>query len=161
MIRNLSSISLKQTGLALLLTGSFAAASWMAPAVHAASEAVYISNSSYFTLNQAALSSSSLQFSVLLHNGESQSIDFNQYGVRVTDQAGHSYTAKLSEKKSASVLPGQDQSFRFYANLPAGETADQLKVDVFRWDFGKADFMNHLGDLPFFLGCAGGTGKGT
>ncbi|NOU71811.1 hypothetical protein GC098_10325 [Paenibacillus sp. LMG 31458] len=148
MIRKLSSISLKQTGLALLLTGSLAAASSMAPAAHAASEAVYISNSSYFTLNQAALSSSSLQFSVLLHNGESQSIDFNQYGVRVTDQAGHSYTAKLSEKKSASVLPGQDQSFRFYANLPAGETAAQLKVDVFRWDFGKADFMNHLGDLP-------------
>ncbi|MDF2649423.1 MAG: hypothetical protein K0Q73_5228 [Paenibacillus sp.] len=148
MIRKLSSISLKQTGLALLLTGSFAAASWMAPAAHAASEAIYISNSSYFTLNQAALSSSSLQFSVLVHNGESQSIDFNQYGVRVTDQAGHSYTAKLSEKKSASVLPGQDQSFRFYANLPAGETAAQLKVDVFRWDFGKADFMNHLGELP-------------
>lgn len=148
MIRKLSSISLKQTGLALLLTGSFAAASWMTPAAHAASEAIYISNSSYFTLNQAALSSSSLQFSVLLHNGESQSIDFNQYGVRVTDQAEHSYTAKLSEKKSASVLPGQDQSFRFYANLPAGETADQLKVDVFRWDFSKADFMNHLGNLP-------------
>ncbi|NRF92113.1 hypothetical protein HQN89_13970 [Paenibacillus frigoriresistens] len=148
MIRKLSSISLKQTGLALLLTGSLAAAPSMAPAAHAASEAIYISNSSYFTLNQAALSSSSLQFSVLLHNGESQSIDFNQYGVRVTDQAGHSYTAKLSEKKSASVLPGQDQSFRFYANLPAGETADQLKVDVFRWDFSKADFMNHLGDLP-------------
>ncbi|KRE35442.1 hypothetical protein [Paenibacillus sp. Soil724D2] len=148
MIRKLSSISLKQTSLALLLTGSFAAASWMAPAAHAATEAIYITNSSYFTLNQAALSSSSLQFSVLLHNGESQAIDFNQYGVRVTDQAGHSYTAKLSEKKSASVLPGQDQSFRFYANLPAGETAAQLKVDVFRWDFGKADFMNHLGELP-------------
>ncbi|MCY9692081.1 hypothetical protein [Paenibacillus alginolyticus] len=148
MIRKLTSISFKQTGLALLLTGSFAAAAWVAPAAHAASEGIYISNSSYFTLNQASLSSSSLQFSVLLHNGESQSIDFNQYGVRVTDQAGHSYTAKLSEKKSASVLPGQDQSFRFYANLPAGETADQLKVDVFRWDFSKADFMNHLGDLP-------------
>ncbi|KRF27669.1 hypothetical protein [Paenibacillus sp. Soil787] len=148
MIRNLSSISLKHMSLALLLTGSLGAASWVAPAAYAASEAVYISNSSYFTLNQAALSSSSLQFSVLLHNGESQSIDFNQYGVRVTDQTGRSYTAKLSEKKSASVSPGQDQSFRFYANLPAGETADQLKVDVFRWDFGKADFMNHLGDLP-------------
>lgn len=150
MIRKLTSISFKQTGLALLLTGSFAAASWAAPvpAAHAASEAIYISNSTYFTLNQAALSSSSLQFSVLLHNGGSQAIDFNQYGVRVTDQAGHSYTAKLSEKKSASVLAGQDQSFRFYANLPAGETADQLKVDVFRWDFSQADFMNHLGDLP-------------
>ncbi|TXK82658.1 hypothetical protein [Paenibacillus sp. N3.4] len=148
MIRKLTSISLKHTSFALLLTGSLAAASWAAPAAHAASEAIYISNSSYFTLNQAALSSSSLQFSVALHNGEGSAIDFNQYGVRVTDKAGHSYTAKLSEKKSASVLPGQDQTFRFYSNLAAGETADQLQVDVFRWDFSKPDFMNHLGVLP-------------
>ncbi|GGA10298.1 hypothetical protein GCM10008018_64670 [Paenibacillus marchantiophytorum] len=148
MIRKLTSISIKHTSLALLLTSTLAAASWAAPAAQAASEAVYISNASYFTLNQAALSSSSLQFSVALHNGDQKSIDFNQYGVRVTDTSGHSYTAKLSEKKSASVLPGQDASFRFYASLGEGETADQLKVDVFRWDASQADFMNHLGDLP-------------
>ncbi|MFD0694636.1 hypothetical protein ACFQZT_11080 [Paenibacillus sp. GCM10027628] len=158
MIRKLTSISLKHTSLALLFTGSLAAASWgaPAPAVHAASEGVYIADSSYFTLNQAALSSSSLQFSVLLHNGGNQAIDFNQYGVRVTDTAGHSYTAKLSEKKSASVLPGQEQSFRFYASLASGETADQLKVDVFRWDSSQADFMNHLGELPVASALQGG-----
>ncbi|MEW9700997.1 hypothetical protein [Paenibacillus sp. SI8] len=151
MIRKLTSISLKHTTLALLVTGGLTAATWAAPsapAAHAAAEAVYISDSSYFTLSQASVSSSSLQFSVLLHNGESSAVDFNQYGVRVTDAAGHSYTAKLSEKKSASVLPGQEQSFRFYSSLAAGETADQLKVDVFRWDSNQADFMKHLGNLP-------------
>ncbi|MBP1964421.1 hypothetical protein [Paenibacillus aceris] len=148
MIRKLTSISLKNTTLALFLTGSIAAASLPAGMVHAAGEAVYISSSSYFTLSQAALSSSSLQFAVSIHNGDNKAIDFNQYGVRVTDTAGHSYTAKLSEKKSASVLPGQEASYRFYANLDEGETADQLKIDVFRWDAGQADFMNHLGQLP-------------
>ncbi|NOV02104.1 hypothetical protein [Paenibacillus planticolens] len=148
MIRKLTSISLKHTTLALFLTGSIAAASLPTGAAHAAGEAVYISSSSYFTLSQAALSSSSLQFAVSLHNGDAKAIDFNQYGVRVTDTSGHSYTAKMSEKKSASVLPGQDASFRFYANLGEGESADQLKIDVFRWDAGQADFMNHLGQLP-------------
>lgn len=148
MIRKLTSISLKHTTLALFLTGSIAAASLPAGMVHAAGEAVYISSSSYFTLSQAALSSSSLQFAVSIHNGDNKAIDFNQYGVRVTDTAGHSYTAKLSEKKSASVLPGQEASFRYYANLDEGETADQLKIDFFRWDAGQADFMNHLGQLP-------------
>ncbi|MEC0230775.1 hypothetical protein [Paenibacillus alba] len=148
MIRKLTSLSFKHTSLALLLTCSLTAASWAAPSAHAASEGVYISDSSYFTLNQAALSSSSLQFSVSLHNGGNKTIDFNQYGVRVTDTSGHSYTAKLSEKKSASVLPGQDTSFRFYASLDEGETADQLQIDVFRWDESKADFMSHLGNLP-------------
>jgi len=150
MIRKFKSISFKNTSLALLLTGSLAAASWAAPApaAHAASEGVFISNSTYFMLSQAELSSSTLQFSVLLHNGESQPIDFNQYGVRVTDTSGHSYTAKLSEKKSGSVLPGQEQSFQFYSSITAGETADQLKVDIFRWDSSKADFMTDLGQLP-------------
>lgn len=99
-------------------------------------------------LNKAALSSSSLQFSVLFHNGENQTLDFNKYGVRVTDGAGHSYTANLSEKKSGIVNGGEEESFRFYANLPAGETAADLKVDVFRWDYNQTDFMNHLGELP-------------
>lgn len=148
MIRKFTSIPFKQTSLALLLTGSIMAAALPSGSVHAAGEAVYITSSSYFILNQAALSSSSLQFEVALHNGENKAIDFNQYGVRVTDTAGHSYTAKLSEKKSASVLPGQEQSFRFYANLGEGETADQLKIDVFRWDASQTDFMNHLGELP-------------
>lgn len=156
MIRQLTSIglksknSLKQTSLAVLLTGSLLAASWAvpAPAVHAASEGVFISKDSYFMLNRAALSSSSLQFSVLFHNGENQTLDFNKYGVRVTDGAGHSYTANLSEKKSGIVTGGQEESFRFYANLPAGVDAADLKVDVFRWDYNKSDFMNHLGELP-------------
>ncbi|CAN7737767.1 hypothetical protein [Paenibacillus sp. LjRoot56] len=156
MIRQLTSIglrsknSLKQTSLAVLLTGSLLAASWAAPvpSAHAASEGVFISKDSYFMLNRASLSSSSLQFSVLFHNGENQTLDFNKYGVRVTDGAGHSYTANLSEKKSGIVNGGQEESFRFYANLPAGETAADLKVDVFRWDYNKSDFMNHLGELP-------------
>lgn len=148
MIRKLTTLSLKHTTLALLLTGSLAAASLPSGMVQAAGEAVYISSASYFTISQAALSSSSLQFAVSLHNGDQNAIDFNQYGVRVTDTAGHSFTAKLSEKKSASVLPGQEASFRFYANLAEGESADQLKIDVFRWDAGQADFMKHLGQLP-------------
>ncbi|UJF32855.1 hypothetical protein [Paenibacillus hexagrammi] len=74
-------------------------------------------------------------------------IDFNNYGVRVTDTSGRSFTSKLSEKKSASVEPGQDQTFRFYSSLPTGESADQLQVEVFRWDSSQSDFMNHLGKL--------------
>ncbi|MGG1552908.1 hypothetical protein [Paenibacillus ferrarius] len=146
----LKSLSIKQTGLALLLTGSMAAASWVAPApsAYAANEGVFISNSSYFMLGKAALSSSSLQFSVLFHNGENESLDFNKYGVRVTDGSGHSYTANLSEKKSGMVAPGSEESFRFYANLPAGESADDLKVDIFRWNMNKANFMDDLGMLP-------------
>lgn len=105
MIRKLTTLSLKHTTLALLLTGSLAAASLPSGMVQAAGEAVYISSASYFTISQAALSSSSLQFAVSLHNGDQNAIDFNQYGVRVTDTTGHSFTAKLSEKKSASVLP--------------------------------------------------------
>jgi len=166
--RKLGSLAVfTHTGLALLLGGGLVWSGAGAPAAHAAvlssapssaavpagaaaeqgEEGVYISGSSYFTLSEASLSSSSLQFAVALHNGDSRSIDFNAYGVRVTDGAGRSYTAQLSEKKSALVAPGQDVSFRYYANLGGGIVADQLQIELFRWDSGEADFMKTLGQL--------------
>lgn len=145
MKRKLSSISWKHTSVAFLLSSCLAVMPPLPPAAHAASEGIYIASQSYFTLDQAALSSTSLQFSVILHNKESRAIDFNAYGVRVTDQFGRSYTARLSEKKSAIVLPGQAQRFRFYSNIISGTTAEQLKVEIFRWDSSQADFMKHVG----------------
>ncbi len=147
MISKLPSVSWKHTSMALLLSGFLAVTPSLAPSAYASSEGVFITSNSYFTLDQAVLSGSSLQFSIVLHNGESQAIDFNDYGVRVADHSGHSFTARLSEKKSASVLPGQDQRFRFYSDISSGETAEQLKVDVFRWDSSQSDFMKHLGML--------------
>lgn len=134
--------------MALLLSGSLTIMSALAPVSHAASEGgVYIADQSYFTLDQAALSSSTLQFAVILHNRESRAMDFNEYGVRVTDDSGRSYTARLSEKKSAVVLPGQDQRFRFYSDIIPGTAAAQLQVEIFRWDSSQSDFMKHLGML--------------
>lgn len=147
MIRKYPLVSWKHTRLALLLSGSLAVMSPLTPAAYAASEGVYIAGQSYFTLDQAALSSTSLQLSVTLHNRENRSIDFNAYGVRVTDTSGRSFTARLSEKKSASVLPGQDQRFRFYSDIAPGTVAEQLKVEIFRWDSTQADFMSHVGEL--------------
>ncbi|MBP1157387.1 MULTISPECIES: hypothetical protein [unclassified Paenibacillus] len=145
MIRKLPSISWKHTSMALLLSSSLVVMPPLPPAAHAASEGVYISSQSYFTLAQAVLSSTSLQFSVILHNRESRVMDFNAYGVRVTDHSGRSYTARLSEKKSAIVLPGQEQRFRFYSDINSGTTAEQLQVEIFRWDSSQADFMKHMG----------------
>ncbi|WP_256831554.1 MULTISPECIES: hypothetical protein [unclassified Paenibacillus] len=147
MKRKLPSVSWKHTSMALLLSGSLTIVSPLTPVSLAATEGVYIAGQSYFTLDQAALSTSTLQFSVVLHNRESRAIDFNAYGVRVTDDSGRSYTARLSEKKSAVVLPGQDQRFRFYSDIIPGMTAAQLKVEIFRWDSSQSDFMKHLGRL--------------
>jgi hypothetical protein len=116
----------------------------------AASEGVYIQNSTYFSLSDVTLSSGadkgSLRFTLDLHNGSGQSIDFNRYGVKIVDSRGVSYTAKLSEKVSARVNPQQVQAFKFISQVPGNVQADQLQVNVFEWS-STAPYSKNIGAL--------------
>ncbi|MCC2684874.1 MAG: hypothetical protein K0R75_1773, partial [Paenibacillaceae bacterium] len=120
-------------------------------AVFAGPTGVFLSDDTYFTLQNATLASgtdaASLQFSLNLHNGGSDEIDFNHYGATVVDAAGNTYSARLTSKQSARVLPGQDKQFRFFSSVAPDETADQLQVNVFAWD-DSATSMQSLGNLP-------------
>jgi hypothetical protein len=120
-------------------------------AVFAGPTGVFLSDDTYFTLQNATFASgtddASLQFSLNLHNGGSDEVDFNHYGATVVDADGNTFSAKLTSKQSARVLPGQDKQFRFYSSVAPDETADQLQVSVFAWDDGSTSTTS-LGNLP-------------
>ncbi|UUZ84146.1 hypothetical protein LJK88_10625 [Paenibacillus sp. P26] len=122
-----------------------------APSAFAGKEGVFINNSTYFTLEEARLSTGgdagTLQFVVRLNNGGSQAVDFNAYGVKVTDDSGLSYAARLTEQQSARVQPGENRDFRFTAQVPPGEKASQLKVDIVAWDYGSSSVSREVGGL--------------
>lgn len=122
------------------------------PAVHAGAPGVFLNDQTYFTVEQVLLSSggdsSTLQFALKLQNGADTAVNMNDYGVRVTDTNGYSYPAQLSAKGSAQVSTGQSTVFRYTSKVPAGDTLDQLQVDIFRWDDSQADLMDDLGALP-------------
>ncbi|UUZ83836.1 hypothetical protein LJK88_08685 [Paenibacillus sp. P26] len=160
MIQQFRTVTWLKASLALFLSGSMALGAF-APAAHAGEAGVFVDSVAYFTLDQAALSSSTLQFSLRLHNGSGGSFDFNNYGVRVTDTDGRSFTAKLNEKKSSVVAAGEEQVFRFTSSVAASETANRLKVDIFRWDESQADFMSDLGESPVEPAVAQGQGSGS
>lgn len=117
----------------------------------AGKEGVYASSSVYFTLEKARYSAASddsiLRFSVQLHNGSESNVDFNWYGVRVTDAAGYSYSAQLTGKNNARVQPGKEQEFAYEARLPKGIPVNELKVTLFNWNYGSSVAMNDLGTL--------------
>lgn len=144
MIRTMKSV---RKGVLLALSGGLLGLGGLAPSAYAGKEGVFLDSATYFTLERASLAAGSMQFMLNLHNGGSGTVDFSRYGVRVTDTSGRSYTAKLSEKRSALVAAGQDQTFRFTAALAPEETADSLKVDIFEWDFSRADLHKDIGQL--------------
>lgn len=117
----------------------------------AGKEGIYISGSSYFTMEKVRFSEGSddaiLRFSIALHNGDKSSIDYNQYGVRVTDAGGISYTAQLTGQQNARVQPGKEQQFAYEARVAKGLKADQLQVTLFTWNFGTTVSMNDLGSF--------------
>lgn len=117
----------------------------------AGKEGIYVSESVYFTLEKVRLSEGSddsiLRFAVKLHNGSAASADYNQYGVRVTDSDGYSYSAQLSGTQSARVLSGNEQEFAYESRVPKGSQAERLRVTVFAWSYGSGIAMTDLGSF--------------
>ena len=133
---------------ALILTAASFLTLPLATSAFAGKEGVFLSDSVYFTLDKVTLSAGaedgSLRFSLGLNNNSSTSVDFNNYGVKVIDANGISYTAKLSEKVTARVKAGETGTFKFTSEIPADLTPSQLKVDIFEWNYNT---MQDIGAL--------------
>ncbi|SFM19433.1 hypothetical protein SAMN03159341_1205 [Paenibacillus sp. 1_12] len=123
----------------------------VAPSAFAGKEGVFVAADSYFTLENAAFTSgkdsTSIQFSLNMHNGSGSDIDFNSYGVRIVDRQGNLFPAQLTSKQNARVTSGKDQEFRFYSEMAAGESPDELVINLFAWDNSQPTFMRSIGDL--------------
>ncbi|RTE11096.1 hypothetical protein [Paenibacillus whitsoniae] len=123
---------------ALLMTAASFLTLPLATSAFAGKEGVFLSDSVYFTLDRVLLSTgaddSSLRFTLDLTNNSPYTVDFNNYGVKVVDANGYSYTARLSEKVNARVKAGDIGAFKFASELPASVSASDLKVDIFRWN---------------------------
>ncbi|MBD0380456.1 COG1470 family protein [Paenibacillus sedimenti] len=133
---------------ALLLTAAGFLTLPLATSAFAGKEGVFLSDSVYFTLDKVTLSAGaedgSLRFSLELNNNSKSTVDFNQYGVKVIDTNGVSYTAKLSEKAAARVKPNETGTFKFTSEIPADLNPGQLKVDIFEWKYNS---MREIGAL--------------
>ncbi|MEC0270874.1 hypothetical protein [Paenibacillus anseongense] len=133
---------------ALMLTAASFLTLPLATSASAGKEGVFLSDSVYFTLDKVSLSSGaddgSLRFSLGLNNNSASPVDFNNYGVKVMDTNGVSYTAKLSEKVNGRVQAGETGTFKFSSEIPANLTPGQLKVDIFEWNYNT---MHDIGAL--------------
>ncbi|TMV52199.1 hypothetical protein FE783_04450 [Paenibacillus mesophilus] len=117
----------------------------------AGKEGVYLSDTVYFTIEKVRFSAgaddSVLRFAINLHNGSSAAVDYNPFGVRVTDDSGFSYSAQLTGQQSARVLPGKEQEFAYEARIAKGVQAEQLRVVLFAWNYGASITMNDIGSF--------------
>ncbi|MDQ0888727.1 hypothetical protein QFZ81_003815 [Paenibacillus sp. V4I9] len=133
---------------ALMLTAASFLTFPFATSAFAGKEGVFLSDSVYFTLDKVTLSAGaedgSLRFSLGLNNNSSSPVDFNNYGVKVIDTNGVSYTAKLSEKVTARVKAGETGTFKFTSEIPADLTPSQLKVDIFEWNYNAMEDIGAL-----------------
>ncbi|CAN7577448.1 hypothetical protein LJR153_004210 [Paenibacillus sp. LjRoot153] len=123
---------------ALLLTAASFLTLPLATSAFAGKEGVFLSDSVYFTLDKVSLSvgadDGSLRFSLGLNNHSNTTVDFNNYGVKVIDTNGITYTAKLNEKVVARVKAGETGTFKFTSEIPSNLSPSDLKVDIFQWN---------------------------
>ncbi|WP_127585592.1 hypothetical protein [Paenibacillus koleovorans] len=133
-----------------VLSLTFAPFAATSPA-QAAKEGVFLSNDVFFTVDDVVLSTGSasqtLRYSLTLTNNGETMVDYNAYGIRISDPSGSSYSAQLTEKTNARVQPHKSQTFKYTSNIALGLSPSDLSVVLFAWDSSEADYMRDFGTL--------------
>lgn len=118
---------------------------------NAGKEGVFLSDSVYFTLEEARLSpgetSQNFRFTLELVNNSDQTLNYNSYGAAVLDGAGNRYTAELTGKMSSRIKPGTAVQIKYVSRIPAGVALADLKTEIFRWNFSSKGYMDAIGAL--------------
>lgn len=134
--------------IALMLSAASFLTLPLATSAFAGKEGVFLSESVYFTLDKVSLSvgadEGSLRFSLGLNNNSNSTVDFNNYGVKVIDTNGITYTAKLNEKVVARVKAGETGTFKFTSEIPSNLSPADLKVDIFGWNYNSTSDIGAL-----------------
>jgi hypothetical protein len=161
-LNHLKQISIKQNILNKFTLAASALiliiATWLPTVTEAAKQSVLVNPTVNFTLDNALLTpsadSQTFSFTLNLTNQSGNSVDLNQFGVRVLDKEGIKYSVLLVEKASSRVLAHQIQGFKYAAQVPNNISIGQLRVDLFAWDTKSATFMRDLGSLDATSGAA-------
>jgi hypothetical protein len=136
--------------IAVYLAAALVCLVWMPSMAKAGKEGVFLSDTVYFTLEDAVLSSGSgsqtLVFTLRLNNGGSAEIDYNRFGVRVTTAQGGSYTAQLSQAGYGFVKSGTGENYVYVAKVPSVAKADDLYVTLSEWNV-SANWRKDIGSL--------------
>jgi hypothetical protein len=136
MARSLMPSSLRRI-IGLLLAALLLGTVWMPSASYAGKEGVFLTDSVYFTIEEASLFSvtgnSTLAFTLRLNNGGSSEIDYNRFSVRVTSEQGGSYSTELSQAGNGFVKPGSGDNYSYFAKVPSSAKAEDLYVTISEW----------------------------
>ncbi|QGQ96729.1 hypothetical protein EHS13_18510 [Paenibacillus psychroresistens] len=127
------------------------AASYSPTVTNAAQQKVSANPTVSFTVDKVVLTSTTdaqaLSFTLNLSNQSTQNVDYNQYGVRIKDKNGNKYSAQLTEKASARILPKVTQAFKYAATIPSDLYINQLSIEIFAWDYSLPSLIRVLGSF--------------
>ncbi|NOV00331.1 hypothetical protein GC097_09920 [Paenibacillus sp. LMG 31457] len=91
----------------------------------------------------------SVSFTLTVHNGGSDEIDFNEYWVRLLTDSGSSYMVQMlpQDKNNTRIGAGTNRTFTFYSQVSSTLKANNLIIRVFKWDFSQENYERVLGDM--------------
>jgi hypothetical protein len=122
-------------------------------ALSASVGSVYISNNSYFQIEQASVlpgdDGKVVTFKVKLHNGDNRELSFIDYWVRLQTVAGTQFSVNLmpKDKDKNRVPSGSEETISFYAKVNDSTNLQDLVFKFIQWDFSAANFERNLGDV--------------
>lgn len=112
---------------------------------HVVGSVSYLGNQ--FSIKDAILVDGKLSFTLVVKNAGNSDLDFVNYWVKITNNAGVSYTPKLLNEDK-QVIPGKsEQEFQFHASVGANTKLSDLTFTMVKWDFSQPNFQLSIGKI--------------
>ncbi|GAB2693947.1 hypothetical protein ACFQWB_02785 [Paenibacillus thermoaerophilus] len=115
--------------------------------------AVYITGKSYIEVKQAAMlegdGNKTLAFTLTLHNNDDYEIQFIDYWVRLSNQAGTSFSVSLlPQDKDKNRVPAHSSlDLNMIAKVSESTNFSDLSFRIVKWDFSAPNYERTLGTL--------------
>jgi hypothetical protein len=114
---------------------------------------VEINKKSYFELKQPSILTGNQDktavFTVTVHNGDDNEIEFIDYWIRLTNKTGAKFNINLMPEDLGKnrIAPHSSLDFHFYAKINSATELNDLKFRFFKWDFSLNTYERSLGEI--------------
>lgn len=88
-----------------------------------------------------------LLFTLYVYNGNSSTLSFNDYFLKVRSKSGQAFTLKRLDTETNTIPARSGKEYRYYANTRSVSSISDLQFTLIRWDFSQPNYERTIGQI--------------
>lgn len=88
-----------------------------------------------------------LLFTLYVYNGESSTLSFNDYFLRIRSKSGQAFTLNRLDTETNTIPARSGKEYQYYANTGSISDINELQFSLIRWDFSQPNYERSIGQI--------------